>query len=431
MIGNTLEPGVVSNVSSAATLTSGDSSPGTGLLVGPAHLGADEGSAERNRIYGVSDISEARSLFGADSHLTHAVTDALGQGASPILAVVPSYTMEMQDISTISSQSVTLNEPAHSSLEYITITIDSEEKTVHKTLEPLDSQTVTAGTALYNPATDEIKLDASPSSSGTIEYWGMDYQQALNQALSYEGDIDFVGTLKGRTDVTNMLLSTLNQMEQKETLALGIASMPAPVDTSGNITVSQDTSRIQLIEPGYHEDYTSMVGAFVGMRAEIGLSTTPINQRLNLRERPYAALDVDERSLLISARVTPLEAIGRSARVADDITTVSESNTEEQNYRYGFSRLAVDFLTEALHDLEQPYIGKFNSPGAIGQLEDLLNEEARPLEESNVIYEYEATVTMVDPTTAKVLMQADVAEPIRTIRNETVIGNNLTLQNDA
>ena len=96
-----------------------------------------------------------------------------------------------------------------------------------------------------------------------------------------------------------------------------------------------------------------------------------------------------------------------------------------------FPRLAVDFIIETVQTIEKPFVGKFNSPGAIEQLQDLLNKETRTLQESNVVYEYEANVTMVSPTKAKVTFRADVAEPIRFIENEFVIGQNLTLQNSA
>lgn len=107
-----------------------------------------------------------------------------------------------------------------------------------------------------------------------------------------------------------------------------------------------------------------------------------------------------------------------------------ESNSTEQNYRWGFTRLVVDFLAETIHLLEEPYIGKFNSPRAIGQLKNMLNKNARPLEESNVIYSYSADITMIDPTTARVVFQSDVAEPIWNIKNEIIIGNDLTIQDE-
>ena len=439
MIGNTLEPGVVSSVESAATMSVGDQSAGTAVIVGGADIGTEQptqGNANYNEVYGVADITEARSLFGEDSHLTRNISDALGQGAVPVLAIAPMEMNHTQDITDLASQEGQLDNPAKvipegASEGDITVTIDSDTKTVNYTLDELADETVPSGEVYINPASDYFKVDAAPSSSGTIEYTGLDYQTALQTLLDFEGDMDFLATLKARSDVTTTLNGILNQLEQQRKLLLGLAGLEEPFNTTGDIVVSYDTSRLQLLAPSYHKDYTSSIGAYAGLRANIGLSTTPINQRISLRERLHRRLDETERGALISANVTPLESIGSSARVVDDLTTVSESNSTEQNFRYGFSRLAVDFVLDALHALEQPFIGKFNSPGAIGQMQDLLNEEARPLAESNIVYEYNAEVSMVDPTTVKVLFQADVAEPIRTIKNQAVIGNNLSLQNDA
>jgi hypothetical protein len=159
------------------------------------------------------------------------------------------------------------------------------------------------------------------------------------------------------------------------------------------------------------------------MRSAAGLDTTAINQRLTLRSPLRQSYDETERSTLIDKNVTPLEKIGTSARVADDLTTVSDDNAEEANYKYGFTRLAVDFLVSTSHDLEEPFVGKFNSSGVMGVFQKLLNKEARPLNQSNVIYDHDVKVTMLSPTRAKVVFQADVAEPIRFIENEFIIGN--------
>jgi len=427
MIGNPNEPGVTANVDSAPSVSADGPSAGTPLIVGSADL--TDGLANPNEVYSVEDSVQAQNLFGKSSRLTQNVLDARGRGAGVVLAVAPAETTVTQDISGLGSTSGVIDTPAKEGVDEITVTVDNTEKTVEYYLTDVANESVEADHVYINPTDDSFELDAAPSTSGTIEYTELDYSAALNAAETYTGEVDFVTTLKERSSITTELLSTANSMESEYQFVLAVAGLRAPVDADA-FTNSYDTSRLQLLAGVRTVEFGSVLGAYVGLRAELGLTATPINQRIPLRSRPAQGLGKTDRATLIEKSVTPLDRIGESVRVADDLTTVSDDNSEESNYRYGFSRLAVDFLLETVNDLERPFVGKFNSPGVIGQLEDLLNEGARPLNNSNIIYEHDATVTMIDPTTARVTFQADVAEPIRFIQNDFVIGNNLELQNE-
>lgn len=424
-IGNPNEPGVTSSITSAPSVTTGGPSAGTPLIVGGADLAS--GSAAPNEIEGVADSNEAQNLFGKGSKLSRQIMDALNLGAQPVLAVAPAETTTSQDLSGQTEVTGTLDNPAKGDIEGMTVTVDSTNKTVVKTLEDLSSATVQTDEVYYNPTNDKFKLDAVPSSSGTFEYQSLDYASALDAVEAYSGDVDFVTTLKERSDVTTSLLGTVNAMETEYKFTLAVAGIPQPVDADA-FTNSYDTSRLMLVTPTRLQNTWSILGSFVGMRGNIGLTTTPIGQRLPLRGRPNQGLDATERATLIGKNVTPMERIGESVRVVDDLTTVSEENSEEQNFKYSTSRLIVDFLVQTVNQLEKPFIGKFNSPGAVGQLQDLLNKGARPLSQSNVVYEHEANLTFIDPTTLKVTFRADVAEPIRFIENDFVIGQNLQTQ---
>jgi len=425
MIGNPNEPGVTSTVKSAPSVNGSGNSPGTPLIVGSADL--DNGTADAAEVYSVGDSAEAQSLFGEDSRLTRNIVDAQIQGASPVLAVAPPETTVTQDISGISSTDGSIDTPAKEGVDEISVTIDSTTKTVEYYLEDVSAKTVETDYVYVNPTDDSFKLDAVPSNSGTIEYTELDYDEALNAVEEYTGAVDFVTTLKERSGVTTSGLGSVTTMADSKQLALYVASLPSPVDADA-LTVSYDDSRIQLWTPGRTADFGSTLGAFIGMRANIGLTTTPINQRLSLRDRPSQGFDSTDRATLINKNVTPGERIGESVRVADDLNTVSDSNSEEANIQYGFTRLVVDFLIDTVDQLEQPFVGKFNAPGVVDQLSDLLNKEARPLSSSNVIYSYNAKVEMIDLTAARVTFNADVAEPIRFIENEFVLGNDLSLQ---
>jgi Phage tail sheath protein. len=424
MIGNNNEPGVTSTVKSAPSVPSSGGSAGNPVIVGSADL--ETGEAQPASIEAVEESADAQRLFGKESRLTRNAIDALNQGAQPVLCVAVPTTMATMELSELSAAYGQITEPALESNEYTTVTVSGQEVDIEYTLRDPEGLDVPSGEVYINPSSGEFALSTSPS-TGTIEYMELDYAAALQAVVEYTGDIDFVVPLKERDEVTTAAVGAVNQMETEENLALVLAGLPHPVDADG-LEVGFDTSRLQLFGGVRQEDFGSSLGALAGLRAELGLTSTPINQQVPLRERPEEGLDIADRGILVDKNVVPLERIGNSVRVADDLTTVSIENSDEQNYKYGFSRLAVDFLIETVHDLEEQFIGSFNSPGTIAQLEDLLNEGARPLSQSNVIYSHEATVTMISPTTARVTFRADVAEPIRFIDNDFIIGQDLSLE---
>ena len=426
MIGNPNEPGVTSSVRSAPSVTTSGPSAGTPLLVAAGDL--ENGEASANTVESCSSSADAQRLFGDASNLTAGIMQALNQGAQPVLGVAPEETTVTQDLSAIDGTSATTDEPLKEDAEEITVTVDGTDKTVVWTLKDPSNETPGTDEVLINPTSDTLELDDAPSTDASIEYTAVDYQAALNALPAYTGDVDILSPWKERSDVTTQALGAANEMETERTFVLVQAGIPHPVDADA-FTNSYDTSRLVLYAATRTQDFGTSIPALLGTRARLGLTSTPINQQVPLQSRPEQGLNTTERGTLIDKNVVPLERIGESVRVTDDVTTVSDENSEEQNYKYGFSRMALDFLIEVVHDLEKPFVGKFNSPGAIGQLQDLLNNGARPLGESNVIYDYNAEITMISPTKARVTFQADVAEPIRFIENDFVIGQNLQIQN--
>jgi hypothetical protein len=420
MLGNQQEPGITSSVTSAPTLTSGTPSAGTPVIVGGADLA--NGTANADEIHGVGSAVRARQLFGREenSRLTEQILQALGAGAQPVVAIAPAETTTTKDISGISSTSTSLGEPVREDLEEITVTVDGTDKAPEFVYEDPSALTPDTDTALVNPADGAVELDVAPSSAGSIEYTALDYTSALDALATYDGDVDFYTVLKEESSVVTYMVNVAEQRANEYMLGLAVGAVMPNVNTS-DYSNSFDTSRLQLVAPGRLEDGRSLLGSFVGMRASIGLSTTAINQRLSLDERPLRALNLTERGELNDSYVTPLETIGNSARVTDDLTTVSDDNSDEQGYKYGFSRLATDFIIGVTHELEQPFIGKLNT--SLGVLEDLLNKGARPIQQTNVVSSYNVSVELVSPDTAQVYFQADVADPIRFIDNDFTIGN--------
>jgi hypothetical protein len=390
------------------------------VIVGGADLTV--GTANGNEIHAIGTAPRARQKFGHEdeSRLTKNIIDALGEGATPVIGIAPEESTASKDLSSLSSTSGTLDKPAKEDVESMSVTVDSSSKTVSLVYEDPSTLTPASGEVLLNPATGDFELDVAPSSAGTFEYTAVHYEKALDELALYDGDVDFYAALKEDPSVVNYLVQVATQRANEYLFGLCVAGVVPNADPS-SWSNPYDTSRLQLIAPPRDADGNSLLGHYAGARADIGLNTTAINQRLSLDTRPLRALNETQRGNFINKHVTPLETLGNSARVADDLTTVSDDNTQEQNFRYGFSRLAVDFLVRRAHELEEPFVGQLNT--SLGVLRDLLDKEARRLTQSNVVNSYNTTLELLSPDTVQVTFQADVAEPVRFIQNDFVIGN--------
>jgi hypothetical protein len=104
------------------------------------------------------------------------------------------------------------------------------------------------------------------------------------------------------------------------------------------------------------------------------------------------------------------------------VNSVSDSNSEEANIRYGFTRLVVDFVIETVHTNERPFIGRLNSQAVRSTLQGLLNSELKPMKRSNAVIDYSVSVRKIDATTATVELGVETAKPLRFIENEIAVG---------
>jgi len=183
-----------------------------------------------------------------------------------------------------------------------------------------------------------------------------------------------------------------------------------------------DDSRMQVVYPTRNASGQSVLGSYAGLRASLGIRTTPINKTLDNQKDLAESLNKAERGSLIDARVVPLADEAAGARVADDVNSVSNDNSDEAGIRYGFSRLVFDFAITTVRINEKPFIGRLNSPAVRNALEGLLNNQLKPLTRSNAIISFSAEVFEVDATTASVELQIDAAEPLRFIENTVTVG---------
>jgi len=134
-------------------------------------------------------------------------------------------------------------------------------------------------------------------------------------------------------------------------------------------------------------------------------------------------LDRAERGSLIDENVVPLADEPRGVRIADDPTTVSDTNKDEQNLNYGFNRKVADYIIETARDNQRPFVGKLNSTVVRNTLEGMVNDQLTQLQESSVVIGYEVNVQKEDAVTAGLEMSVDLVEPLRFIDNTITIGN--------
>lgn len=425
--GSTVEPGIVTNVSSATTVSTDGNSPSDVGIVGEADLGGgvEQGSADPNEVYLVTRSADARNWFGDGSLLTEAVTDALNEGAFPVYAVATdSVSVSGEDISGLTSTSGTLAQtPVTEDASASSFTVDGTSKTTTLTYEDPSTLSPDTDEVLLNPVTGAFELDAAPSSgTSEVDYEYQDYP-AGHDALAADAAeaIDFFVPLSENIDVKTDAQTTVGNMAQEYNFALAIVGAGARVDPL-NYTNNFDDSRVQVLYPTRDDAGKSLLGSYAGKRAALGITTTPINKRLDGEKSLSVSLDKAERGELIGSYVVPLADESAGARIADDVNSVSDSNSEEANIRYGFSRLVVDYVLDTVKTNEQPFVGRLNSPAVRNTLQGLLNSELRPLERSNAILNYEVSVRKVDATTASVELGVETAKPLRFIENEIAVG---------
>lgn len=427
LYGSNSEPGIVTDVDSALTISRSSEAPADVGIVGQADLTV--GTANPNEVYQVTRASSARSWFGEESLLSKAVVDALDSGAYPVYAVATEEEeISGEDISGMTSTSTTLAQPPLSEdASDITVTVDGVDKSVSVTLDDPAVADVGTDEAVVNPVEGSLEVDAANSdaddTNDTVDYLRYDYPSAIDALAAEAGEVvDFVVPLSENESVTAHAQTVVGNMAQEYNFALaeiGVATYLDPM----NAEVSFDDSRVQAVYPSRNEAGDSTLGSYAGLRASLGIRTTPINKTLDNQKDLAVSLNKAERGALIDARIVPLANEAAGARVADDVNTVSDDNSQEAAIRYGFSRLVYDYAIEIIRINEKPFIGRLNSQAVRNALEGLLNNELKPLTRSNAITSFEAEVFEGDATTAAVELQIEGAEPLRFIENVVTIGN--------
>lgn len=430
-IGNDVIPGIQTEVDTADTVAIALGSPTDVALVGPA----DETVTDypgANEVEAINSPGDARDLFGEpnNSMLTEAIFQALGEGAKPVYAcAVEGTDVTGEDISGIGSTSGTLAEaPISENADDITITVDGTDKSVTITVD--DPSTKSPGTdeAYVNPVTGDFELDTAPSTSGDVDYTHYNessYKLAFEAVADQRGEtIDFLAPVQENLDVTQKALDEVTAMEGFYELAIALCGLPADTTIEGDMssTVTWDDSRLQVILPARDEDGNSAVGSYAGRRSALGLDASAMAKSLNTQGRMYERISLQNEKDLVNNNVVPIRSSTGGARIVDDPTTVTDSNSEESGMRQGFARLVMDRVINIVHTNEQPFIGRLNTQETRNALETLLNNELEDLLKSDAIEAYEVTVQEKDAMSAKVSVTADTTDPLRNIYNKVMAG---------
>lgn len=415
-IGNTALPGVQTNVESASSTGVNVGAPGQVGLVGQADLA--NGTASANEVEEIRTPVTARKLFGSGSPLAENVVAALSEGAYPVFAVATEeIDVTGEDLTGLGSTSGTLsNAPAVESADAVTFTIDSTEKTTVKTYD--DPSTKTPGTdeAYFNPVTGDFELDSAPSTSGDVDYTWFDYDAATDALIAGQGEaVDVLGVVNENADAVSYAHSEVESAVSQYQFMVVLAGAAARIAAPSSFENPYDSSRIQLIYPARDENDLSTIGAYCGLRARLGIDSSPIFKRLSTVTALAETLSTADQEALLGEFVVPVADESRGARIVEDVTTVTDDNTEEGNMRQVLHRMIVDYVTEVVNENSERYIGKLHTKGARNSLRSNITTELNRLRDTNSITGFNITVEEVDAMTASVDVGIDTIDPLRNI----------------
>lgn len=430
--GDTSEPGTVTEETSADNVSRSTEAPAVPCVIGPADIANASDPASANTVYRITRESTARERFGpqASSMLTTAIIDQLGEGANPIYAVAPEETsVSAEDLSTQSTADAQLaNYPTTEDPADFTVSVDGTEQDVTLVRDDPSDMTVPEGEAYVRATDGLVSVDAAPSTSFDVSYTHLDYTSALDAfeaATDATDEVDFLTALQEEASVQQDVVTTAQSLasEQDRMVAL-VAPNGVRIDPQ-NYTQTYDSSRVQVQYPTRFEDGSSMLAAVAGMRANIGVSGTPINQTLSSPKKPDVDLDSADRAALISEKVNPIQSTAAGGRVKDDLTAIMDDNTAEQNLDFGFKRLAMDYVYDIAEANETPFIGRFNQNGVREALKDLIAYQLTALQESNIINSYSVDIEATTSTEATVYLSVNAPAPLRFVRNKATIGTSV------
>jgi len=251
----------------------------------------------------------------------------------------------------------------------------------------------------------------------------------VTQATAFDGEYvrevaDFLVALNENDSVVTDVKNKSESMEGNGWFNIAIAGAGSPYiddagtstdELDGGYTNSYDTSRLQLIHPSRARDGQTLLGGYVGVRAEAGIDRSPIFNRISTHVDLLDNLTDSQIDHLISENVVPIEERSGGARIIEDLTTVTASNSDEQAWQSGFARLVTDFVAETVDEESEPFIGEFNREPVLNALRGQIESELNALLDTATIEAYSLIVESVDSQTAAVDVGINTSDALRNI----------------
>lgn len=422
-IGSDITPGPVTEVKSANFVGVLPSQPQDVTLVGPADLGtnAGQGSADAETVYSITSAQQARELFGDGSSLANNVMLALGQGLRSVYAIAPGATQVSGESLGTSTEGTFSESPVIEKSGEVAIDVDGTAQDVSISFDTSNASPA-SGEAVYNPNDGSYKLGTTPSTDATADYTSFSYDASLDEVnRTISGIVDFIAPLQEATAIVDKMQSVLGNMEGQYDFAIGLYGIGGQVDTS-SYTSSRDDSRLQAYYPTRGHTGQSVMGAIAGVRGSIGLSESPMMKQLNGVSRMYDRINEGNMQELLDQQVNPIASRTNGARVIDDVTTVSDSNTTEEAFDTGFVRLAMDQVIETVKDNEQPFIGALNTEQTRNAVKGVIETQLKNLKRSQVIERFKVTPRELDARSVELEVNIETVKGLRNIYNVITAG---------
>ena len=364
-IGNTTLPGVQSTIESATSTGVNVGAAAQIGLVGQADL--TNGTANANEVKEVSTPVKARSFFGAGSLLAEACVDALTEGAYPVYAVAPERVdVAGEDLSGLGSTSGTLSEaPGPEDASAYSFTVDGTDKTAVITHEDPSTKAPAVDEVYVNPVEGTFELDVAPSTSGSVDYAYFDYDAATDAMYAAQSDkVDLVGVLNENAAAVQYAHSKALLADDQYDFTVIVAGAAARIPDTATFEATYDSSRIQLLYPSRNADGESIIGAYLGLRAALGINASPMFKRLQTQKDLAVTLSKGEQEDLVGQKIVPVADESRGARIVEDLTCVADDNAGEQAMSQVLHRLIVDYVTEVTNIASERFIGELHTSAA-------------------------------------------------------------------
>lgn len=413
-IGNTTLPGVSGSMESVPSVRVNTPSPADIGLVGEGDVVS--GEAEAATAYSIRTPGDAYRLFGRESELSEAIVDALGSGANPVYAAsAGAVEVTGEDVSG-QTEAGALAESPVAKLGTVTFTVDGTAKTVIYT--HLDPTTISPSSdeVYLNPVTGEYHVDVAPSTSATVDYHYLSYGGAITALEDeYAEQVDFVVPLTENADVKGEAVSMVHRLLDIGEFGVVLAGHASYVDFSGTPEADYDDSRVVEVYPTRNKDGDSILGGYAGVRAALGVDSSPMQKRIPMVGPLSETLTDAQKAALVAGRIVPIQNASSAPLVRDDLTTVSDTNLDESDWTDSLSRLITDYVTEQVMDVSEPFVGGLHDNDTRLHLQGIIRSRLDVLTDARSLVAFEVAVLPSDAYTAEVHVAIETVKPLRNI----------------